>query len=81
MFQVLVKSASESPFLSLLLALSLFGWTIKQAVNVIQVKCQAVDLLMNVFYLTFCYLLVIIKVNSNPPAFHRAIRNCVLVKI
>ncbi|KAI4368297.1 hypothetical protein MLD38_016871 [Melastoma candidum] len=38
---VLLKSARENPFLLLLLALSIFGWTIKQAVNVIQMKTAA----------------------------------------
>ncbi|KAI4304136.1 hypothetical protein MLD38_039687 [Melastoma candidum] len=38
---VLVKSVRESPFLLLLLASSIFGWTIKQAVNVIQMKTAA----------------------------------------
>ncbi|KAF8033192.1 hypothetical protein BT93_D1944 [Corymbia citriodora subsp. variegata] len=41
LIDVLMTSARQSPFLLLLLALSLFGWTIKQTVNVIQMKTAA----------------------------------------
>ncbi|KAK9270837.1 hypothetical protein L1049_026423 [Liquidambar formosana] len=41
MMDVLMNSAKQSSLLSFLLALSLFGWAIKQAVNIIQVKTAA----------------------------------------
>ncbi|KAF5448989.1 CDP-diacylglycerol--inositol 3-phosphatidyltransferase 1 [Juglans microcarpa x Juglans regia] len=41
LMDVLMTSARQSPVLSFLLVLSLFGWAIKQAVNVIQMKTAA----------------------------------------
>ncbi|KAK3412707.1 probable CDP-diacylglycerol--inositol 3-phosphatidyltransferase 2 [Eucalyptus grandis] len=41
LIDVLMTSARQSPFLLLLLALSLFGWAIKQTINVIQMKTAA----------------------------------------
>lgn len=40
-FQVLLHSILQKTFLSLLIVISLFGWAVKQAVNVIQVTCVA----------------------------------------
>ncbi|KAG2706001.1 hypothetical protein I3843_05G074500 [Carya illinoinensis] len=41
LMDVLMTSARQSPVLSFVLALSLFGWAIKQAVNIIQMKTAA----------------------------------------
>lgn len=45
LFQVLTSSAKESTLLCALLGSSLFGWAVKQAVNVIQVVIYACVLL------------------------------------
>ncbi|XP_062176438.1 CDP-diacylglycerol--inositol 3-phosphatidyltransferase 1 [Alnus glutinosa] len=41
LMDVLMSSAKQNSLLSFLLALSLFGWAIKQAVNIIQIKTAA----------------------------------------
>lgn len=40
LYQVLISSAKQDVLLGLLIALSLFGWGVKQAINVIQVNSR-----------------------------------------